>query len=131
MRVATGETTSPQRESLVQLINQSTTRVVVTERFDVAARECSANYSQATKHWHSSNDPEAADDDSAKEAWEAANCTSVASEAFQTEHDEWYAWVRKTLDALEITYLTVPYESYVADPTTTGNEIQAFAGLRS
>ena len=43
----------------------------------------------ATSQWHSSNDPGEADDDPRKQAWMAANCTSVASEPFQAAHDAW------------------------------------------
>lgn len=129
MRVPSGKATSPQRESLIHLINQSTTRVVVTERHDIAARECSYNYSRATWDWHDGQNPSGPDDDPAKAAWEAAHCEPVASKAFAAEQREWYGWVAATLDRLQLAYLTMPYEVYVGDATTASTELRSFAGL--
>jgi hypothetical protein len=112
------------RVSLSKLLKYKGSRVVVSERHDVAAQECSNRYALM-----SGNHLAHGGDHAAQERWAKENCPSHASPAFQRKHDEWYEWVRQKLHKLGKPYLEMPFEEYVGDVQATEAMLHAFAGL--
>lgn len=110
------------KESLKQMMAYPGTRVVLVERIDLAAQECSLNYSLATDIWHGG-------DHAVQDRWKQEHCSGKATQQFKKRMRGFYSWVRKTLEGFNKTYFDLPYEKYVANPKGSEAQLHSFAGL--
>ena len=116
------------RDALSELLSYNGSTVVVSERLDVAAQECSWRYARHLLPRHAPNLFHGGDH-AAQEKWANEHCSSPATPAYQRAHDEWYAWARRRLRELGKPYLEMTFEEYVGDVEATEAKLHAHAGL--
>ena len=110
------------QDSMMQMLAHPGTRVVVVERHDLAAQECSLRYSQATGIWHGG-------DHAVQDEWKRRHCSAHASPAFTRHEHEFFTWIRSTLRRLSKTYLDLSFEEFVNDSHRAEARLHSFAGL--
>jgi hypothetical protein len=118
------------RDTLVRLLRDRSTAVVVSERKELRDEECSLDYSRATGIWHTGS-IFSADSSSAKAAWMKEHCdtSQPPSPSFVQRHESWFSWCHNTLARLHKPYLNMTFDNFVANPTLARNKVLKFAGL--
>lgn len=122
------EAIEAQKASITKLFGLPGVRVVVNERLDMQAEQCSYNYSTHTNSWHF-GDLFGGTHEDGKAEWQKQNCEPEASAKFVEEHNEWFAWVRETLATAGTPTLEMTSEELVSDTETASAKLTAFAGL--
>ena len=96
-------------ERLSELMHAQYTQIIINERKNLTAQECSLNASLGTQLWH----PSSISQEVRLKSWKAMHCSSAASPRFARSHRSWYNLVRSIASKTRKLYLELPFEYFI------------------